>query len=113
MFNLGSMQVGLLLLISFAIFLMTVWALIQALRFPPQAYVAAGKRTKAFWGSIVGGAVVCAFLSLPPAMGFGFGFFFLIAASVASILFLVDVLPRLKENYRPGYDGRKANRGGW
>lgn len=108
----ASLQAGIFLLISFAIFIAAVWALINALRFPPGAYTAAGKRTKGFWTGITIGAAVCAFLNLPPAMGFGFGFFFMIAASVASLVFLVDVLPRLREHHQPGYGGGQ-NRGGW
>jgi len=108
-----SLQRIVLFVIVIVIFAAAVWALVQALRYPPEAYVAAGKRTKTFWGSIVGAATVLAFLTLPPAFGFGLGFLFATAASVAVLLFSVDVLPRLREQHRPGPRRPTDNRGGW
>jgi len=109
-----ALQGLILIVIAVAIFIAAVFALVEALRYPPEAYVAAGKRTKTFWGAIVGGATVLAFLTLPPAFGFGLGFFFATAASAATIIFMVDVRPRLKENHRFGSGGaRRTDRGGW
>ena len=112
----GSLQLLIIVIIAIITFAAAVWALIEALRYPPQAYVAAGKRTKVFWGSITGGAALIAFLTLPPPFGFGGGIFsfFTIVALAAIIIFFVDVRPRLKENHRPGYGGpRQTDRGGW
>jgi hypothetical protein len=109
----GSLQALIVIVIAIAIFAAAVWALIQAFRFPPDAYVAAGKRTKNFWLAIVGGATVLAFLCLPPAGGFGLFFLLETAAAAATIIFFVDVLPRLRESYRPGPKRQRDNRGGW
>lgn len=113
MSGLGSLQFLIIALLAIIIFVAAAWALVQAMRFPPEAYIAAGKRTKNFWGAVVGGATVLAFLTLPPAFGFGLGFFFATAASAATIIFFVDVLPRLRENHRPGSSRPRDNRGGW
>ncbi|MGC4175531.1 DUF2516 family protein [Demequina sp.] len=110
----GNLQGLLLLTISVAIFVVAVWALIQAFRFPPEAYVAAGKRTKNFWLAITGGATALSFLGLPPSYGFGMGFIFWTASAAGALIFFVDVLPRLREVHRPGQSRRRDdNRGGW
>jgi hypothetical protein len=110
----GWLQVSIVLIISIVVFGASAWALIQALRFPPEAYVAAGKRTKVFWASIVGVATVFAFLCLPPASGFNVFFLLETAAATAALIFFVDVLPRLREVHRPGQSRPRDNtRGGW
>jgi len=111
----GPLQLTIIAIIAIATFVAAVWALIEALRYPPQAYVAAGKRTKAFWGAIVGVATLVAFLTLPPPIGFGRGIFsfFTIFALAAILIFFVDVRPRLKENHRPGPSRPRDSRGGW
>ena len=112
----GPAQMTIIVIIAIITFIAAVWALYQALRFPPQAYVAAGKRTKVFWGSILGAAALVAFLTLPPPFGFGNGIFsfFTVAALAAVIVFFVDVLPRLRESHRPGSGGaRRTDSGGW
>jgi len=109
----GSLQMLLLYMLAIAVFGVAAWALIQALRFPPTAYVAAGKRTKGFWGAIVGGATVLAFIGLPPSFGFGMGFIFWTASAAGALAFLVDVLPALRSVHRPGSRGPRTNRGGW
>jgi Na+/proline symporter len=110
----GSLQTLLLFTISIVIFVAAVWALIQAFRFPADAYVAAGKRTRTFWLAITGGATLLSFLGLPPNFGFGMGFLFWTAAAAGALIFFVDVLPRLREVHRPGQSRpRDNNRGGW
>ena len=112
----GTLQYWIILLLAVGTLVAGVWALIQALRFPNSAYVAAGKRTKTFWGVITGTAALTAFLTLPPPLGFGSGIlsFFTVAALPAIIIFFVDVLPKLRENHRPGATrARDNNRGGW
>ena len=112
----GTLQAKIIVIIAIITFVVAVWALIQAMRFPPQAYVAAGKRTKVFWGCVTGLAALIAFLTLPPPLGFGNGIFsfFTVAALAAVIVFFVDVLPRLRESHRPGSGGaRRTDSGGW
>jgi hypothetical protein len=70
-----------------------LWALIDAVTRPTQAYVAAGKLTKVAWVAILAAAVVLGgtnVLGLFGALGL-----------VAAIVYLVDVRPAVRE-MRPG-----------
>lgn len=92
----GHAQAWILLAISVALFVTSLYALINALRFRPDAYLAAGKRTKKFWGLLTGGSVLLAFLSLPYPLGTGGALMFMLGSGVITGLFLGDVLPALK-----------------
>jgi len=109
----GPLQYWIILIIAIVTLVAAIAGLIEALRPPASAYVAAGKRTKVFWGSIMAVAALIAFLTLPPPLGFGSGVLsiFSLAALVAIILFFVDVRPKLKEHNRPG--PTRNERGGW
>jgi hypothetical protein len=111
----GELQYLIILVLAVVTFVAAVWALVEALRYPNDAYVAAGKRTKTFWGAITGVSALIAFLTLPPPLGFGSGImsFFTIAALVGILVFFVDVRPRLKEQHRPGPSRPRDQRGGW
>ena len=61
---LGTAQSTLLLVLGVAALAMEVFALVDALRHHPDAYVAAGKRTKTFWGAILGVATAVGFVAL-------------------------------------------------
>jgi uncharacterized YccA/Bax inhibitor family protein len=65
-----------------------IYALVTALTYSAESYVAAGKLTKPAWGIILGLAVV---LQLLPVLGLlvNLGF------TIATIVFLVDVRPAL------------------
>lgn len=90
-------QMIVMLIVSLAVFAMAVWAVVMALRFRADAYTAAGKRSKAFWGLLTGGAAVLAFLSIPYPLGIGgASFLLLMVSAVISGLFLADVLPALR-----------------
>ena len=65
-----GLQLTIVVIIAIVVFVAAAWALIQAFRFPADAYVAAGKRTRTFWLAITGVATLFAFLCLPPASGF-------------------------------------------
>jgi Protein of unknown function (DUF2516) len=68
---------------------LAAWALVDALIRPAQAYVAAGKLTKPAWAGITTLALVVAyFLSLNS--------FLWLPAVIASVLYLVDVRPKLR-----------------
>jgi hypothetical protein len=68
---------------------LAAWALVDALIRPAPAYVAVGKLTKPAWAAITALALVLAyFLSL--------GSFLWLPAVIASVLYLVDVRPRLR-----------------
>lgn len=112
----GELQYLLILIIAIVTLIAAIAGLVEALRAPASAYVSAGKRTKVFWGSIMGVAALIAFLTLPPPLGFGSGVMsiFSIVALVAIIVFFVDVRPRIKEHYRRGPSGGAGpTRGGW
>ncbi|HET8602286.1 MAG TPA: DUF2516 family protein [Marmoricola sp.] len=73
--------------ISLAMLALELWALVDAVVRPSQAYVATDKLTKPAWLVILGLALACS-LVLP--------FFLLrIAAVVAACVYLVDVRPAL------------------
>jgi hypothetical protein len=77
---------GFFLVISLAMLVVELWALIDAAIRPASAYPAAGKRTKVFWIVILVLAVLFR----------GLGLFGLIGL-VAAIVYLVDVRPALRE----------------
>lgn len=111
MFN--TLQGGLILALSLAAFVGALWALIDALRHPAGAYVAAGKQTKTLWGVILGVATLIAFVSLPWPLGGGGGILGLlgIAVIIAVVLYFVDVRPKLLSAGGGGGSGRGT--GGW
>jgi len=61
----ATLQVLIFFVFMLAIFGLAVWALIDLLRRPAAAFVSAGKRTKGFWGAIVGVATAVSFASVP------------------------------------------------
>ena len=58
-------QMWIFLVLAVALLAIEIWALVNALRFRPDAYVAAGKRTKVFWCVLTGVAVLLGFLHSP------------------------------------------------
>jgi hypothetical protein len=109
----GGAQLFLWLLFNVAILALAVWALVDALRRPAQAFVAAGKRTKQIWTIVLVIATAVAFFSVPPPVGLGaFPSFLALLAAVAAIVYLVDVRPAVAPySRRRGGDG--PARGGW
>ena len=89
---LGTAQVGVAMILGLAALALELFAVIDAVRHPSNAYVAAGKRTKTFWVAIV---AVCA------AVGFVFFANPLnllgIAAVVGAAVYLADVRPALHQ----------------
>lgn len=90
---------GLFLLVSLVVLVVEVFAVVDAAIRPEAAYRAAGKQSKAFWLVLLGVAVALTLFG-----GGGLGFLG-IAALVASIVYLVDVRPRLREVRRGGSSG--------
>lgn len=107
----ATLQVYLYLIFFLAIFALCVWALIDLLRRPTAAFPSAGKRTKSFWGAILGVATAVSFMSIPPPIGLGFLSFLGLLSAVGAIVYLVDVRPAVAP-----YDRRRGPRGpsgGW
>ena len=81
----------LVLLVDLALLVLAGWALLDAATRPAAAFVAAGKQTKTIWLAILG---VCFALTLLGAGIFGLlGF----VVAVATIVYLVDVRPAVRE----------------
>lgn len=77
--------------------ILAAWALVDAAIRPTPAYTAAGKLTKPAWLALTGGsALVAVFFPLLSM--------FRLAGLVASIVYLVDVRPAIRE--RQGGGGR-------
>ncbi len=85
---------GIFLLLQLVLIVLTGWALVDAAVRPAAAYPAAGKLTKPAWLGITG-------LSLLIALFTGALGLFGIVAAVASIVYLTDVRPAVRE-MRPG-----------
>ncbi len=87
MFDLSQ---GLLTIIAVAVLVVQAWALIDCITRPSNAFEAAGKLTKPAWVAITAIALAVAFL-------FGSLGILGLAGVVASIVYLVDVRPAIKE----------------
>lgn len=75
-----------------------VFAFIHALMQRPDAYTAIDRMTKAAWLGITAGGAAALILFSP----LGFGLMFWIAGLVATLVYIVDVRPRLIEVQRGG-----------
>jgi hypothetical protein len=76
---------------------LAIWALVDALIRPATAYTAASKLNKPAWCAITALAVVFAQLSSPMVLTM-----FWLAASVAAVVYLVDVRPAVRGLQRGG-----------
>lgn len=86
--------------IGVAVFAMMVWALVDCARTRPDAFPAAGKKTKQFWLILTGAAT---------AVGFIFIFnpfnLFNLAAVIAAAVYHADVKPALRSVQGRGGQG--------
>jgi hypothetical protein len=89
---------------------MEIWALIDAITRPAQAFVAAGKQTKPLWLVILG---------VSTAVGLGYAVYagglsvlqiLPVAAFVAAAVYLTDVRPKVKD-FRGGGGGGTTHMG--
>lgn len=96
----GSVQLVVVLVLSVVALGLEVYALVDAIRHRPDAYVAAGKRTKGFWVAILAVATAFGFVALPPPIGAGFisslGILSLLGV-VAAAVYLTDVRPAVQQ----------------
>ncbi len=90
------LQMWIFLVLAVALLAVEIWALVNALRFRPDAYTAAGKRSKTFWGVLTGVSVLLGFLSIPYPVARGSSMQYMIAGVIIAGVFLADVLPALK-----------------
>lgn len=110
---LSQLQMWLMLALSVGALVMSVWALIDALRRPAPYFEAAGRLTKNKWLIIVAIATVVTLGSVPPPLGIGRGPLGLlsIAAIVAAAVYLLDVRPAVAEAQNRSRGGGYG--GGW
>jgi hypothetical protein len=76
---------GIFLIVSLAMLVVKVWALVDAALRPQRGYVAEGKQTKTFWLVVLGLAVVVTYVGL-----------FTIIGLVAALVYLLDVRPAVR-----------------
>lgn len=98
----GTLQLIVLLVMALVAFGLEVFALVDAARHRPDAYVAAGKRTKGFWVAILGVATAFGFVVIPQPIGIGGGFlgplgFISLIGVVAAAVYLTDVRPAVQQ----------------
>jgi Protein of unknown function (DUF2516) len=88
------------LALGLAAFIVEIWAFVDAITRPSQAFVAAGKQTKPLWLIILG---VAAAVGLGgAAYGAGPTSFLPVIAFVAAAVYLADVRPKVKDFKRGG-----------
>jgi len=88
---LGSVQNTLLLILGVGAVVCEAFALIDAVRHRPDAFVAAGKRTKIFWLAVLGVALAVGVILVFSVLNF-----VAIIAFVAAAVYLADVRPALR-----------------
>ncbi len=103
-----SVQSTLLLVLGVAALGCEVFAIVDALRHSPKAYVAAGKRTKTFWMAVLGVALAVGIVTFFNVLGF-VG----IIAFVASAVYLTDVRPALRQVTGRGGRNNQGPYGSW
>lgn len=97
---LSELQYVVILLVAVAAFAAEVVALVDAFRTPAGAFTAEGKLTRTKWLTILGVATLLGFLALPfPGAISPFNFLAIIA-TVAAIVYLVDVRPAVAPHRR-------------
>lgn len=99
----GSVQSLVFLVITVAVFVLEVVALLDSLRYSGEAYRAAGKLTKPAWCGILAAAAVIGFLAMPP-MHF-MPMFISILGFVAAAVYFLDVR-RAVRSVDPKFRGR-------
>ena len=87
----GTAQGTISLVLSLAILAMEVFAFVDALRHPADAYVRAGKRTKPLWLGVTGVAALLGFLTLGSPLNL-----FALLGVVGAAVYLTDVRPAVQ-----------------
>lgn len=93
----ANFQFGVWLVIGAVLLGLAVFAFIDALLRREDAYRATDKKTKPFWLVILGLTIAVNLLGIP-----GIGLLLQIAGLIATIVYIVDVRPALKQVSGPG-----------
>lgn len=109
----AELQLTVMLLLTLALFLLEVFALVDAARRPTGAFTSAGKRTKVFWASILAGGALLGFVGLYPPLGIGLLGMAALFMVVPAAIYLTDVRPALGPHRRSGGPKAGPGRGGW
>ncbi|GGB81009.1 hypothetical protein N798_00480 [Knoellia flava TL1] len=107
MFGLGEAQYYVTLALTIAALALEVFAFVHALKTRPDAFVAAGKRTKNFWLAVTGVAMLLGFVS----MG-GLGLLAILGV-VAAGVYLADVRPAVETVQGRGTGSHQGPYGPW
>ncbi len=107
MFNLGQAQGYVMLVLTLAALAIEVFAFVHALKTRPDAFVAAGKRTKQFWMAVTGVATLLGFVSLG-----GLGLLAIVGV-VAAGVYLADVRPAVESVQGRGNNSHQGPYGPW
>lgn len=100
MSSISQLQGILLFLLGVAAFGLELYALLDAIRHRPDAYVAAGKQTKQLWVAILAVASVVGFVLMNNVINF-IG----VAGVAAAAIYLTSVRPALKQVSGGNNDG--------
>lgn len=82
-----SLQTNFITLVYFVLLFVKMWAMVDAVLRPPQAYLAADKQTKTAWMWILG-LTLGAHIFIP-------SFTLMLIGTVAAFVYIVDVKPAL------------------
>src|SRR5690349_15344951 len=107
--GLGTFQGIVLLILSLVVFLLEIYALVDAVRQKTAAFPAAGKLTKPIWLGILGVATAVGFISLGNGL-MALGFLNILGA-VAAGVYLADVRPAVSRYRDRG--GSSGPYGSW
>ena len=107
MFGLGEAQYYVTLALTIAALALEVFAFVHALKTRPDAFLAAGKRTKNFWLAVTGVAMLLGFVS----MG-GLGLLAILGV-VAAGVYLADVRPAVETVQGRGTGSHQGPYGPW
>lgn len=106
--GLASIQALVLLVLGVLAFGTQVFAFVDSLRHRPDAYVAAGKRTKQLWMIITAVAMLIGFVSILGPLNI-----FNLIAFVAAAVYLTDVRPALRQVQGRGGGSNMGPYGPW
>ncbi|GAA2011984.1 DUF2516 family protein [Brevibacterium samyangense] len=103
MSTLASVQSLVLTVLMIAIFVFSVVAFIDSLRYSGEVYRAADKKSKGLWCGILGAAALVSFVGMPPMNAMPM--FLSLLAVVAAAVYFVDVRKALR-SVDPRYRNR-------
>lgn len=104
----STAQSTITLVLGVAAFAMMAWAVIECARTRPDAFAAAGKRTKQFWLILTGVAALIGFVSMAAPLNI-----FNLIAVIAAAVFLTDVRPAVRAVQGRGPGSHMGPYGPW